>query len=241
MEDEKRQLIGSEARDIFRWGHKQMGILPTFCTGGDIDFVLSCEDGIIAAVDYKRYSDTITGTEEIIYDDLKSKGYLIYVVRGYIHTILEDEYIFNLIKMNFPQNSIFSPNKDKILGVLREDFRKLKVFRYIKKNKEKLESNNFIEWELEIRRNRYKIIKYRNEHYGKIKGGKIVRVVCANCGFTFDVSEQEIISNTVICPNCPSNACAPFEEWEKFKKIYEEEKRYYEEETIKIFRKNREV
>ncbi len=85
------------------------------------------------------------------------------------------------------------------------------------------------------------IIFKENEHYEKIKGGKIVRVVCASCEFIYDVSEQEIISNTVICPNCRSNACAPFEEWEEFKKRREEEKRYYEEETIKIFRKNREV
>ncbi|MBA7684334.1 hypothetical protein ES703_92727 [subsurface metagenome] len=88
---------------------------------------------------------------------------------------------------------------------------------------------------------KYALKVFENEHDKRIKEGKIVRVVCASCEFIYDVSEQEIISNTVICPNCRSNACAPFEEWEEFKKRREEEKRYYEEETIKIFRKNREV
>jgi len=238
MEKGVRQLIGSEARDIFRWGHKQMEILPYFCTGGDIDFVLTCKYGIIAIIDYKTISDTITWTEEIIFDDLNSEGFLIYIVRGYIHTTLEGESIFELIKMNFPQNSIFSTSKDEILGILLEDFHKLKVFRYIKKNNkiiEKLESNDFIEWELKMRKKQNEIIKYRNEHYGKIKEEGIVRVVCDNCGFIFNVSEPEIISNTIICkcPECGSNACDEFEEYIEFKKMCEERKKWEEEEERK--------
>lgn len=245
MEKEVRQLIGSEARDVFRWGHKQFGILPSYCTGGDIDFVLTCDAGIIAAIDYKTISDTITGTEKIIYDDLSSKGYLIYIVKGDIHTILGDESIFNLIQMNYPQNSIFSPGKDEILKILREDFHNLMVYQYIKQNnkfEEKFERKDFIEWELGIRKNRYKIIKYRNEHYGRIKGEKIVRVVCANCGFIFNVFEPKIISNTIICKcrRCGSNACIELEEWRKFKEMQEEEKRYYEEEEKKIYREEEE-
>jgi hypothetical protein len=90
---------------------------------------------------------------------------------------------------------------------------------------------------------KYALKVFENEHDERIKGGKIVRVVCVNCGFILDVSESEIISNTIIrkCPICPSNAFAELEGWKEFQRKHEEEKRYYEEETIKIFRKNREV
>ncbi len=85
---------------------------------------------------------------------------------------------------------------------------------------------------------KYALKIFENEHDERMKGGKIVIFGCTNCGFIFDVSESEIISNKIICPKCGSNACI---EWEEFKKRREEEKRYYEEETSKIYRENNEV
>jgi len=82
-----------------------------------------------------------------------------------------------------------------------------------------------------------KIICKENEHNGRIKGGKIVRFGCTNCGFVFDVSEIETISNIVICPKCNSNACNEWEEYKEFKERSEEADRYYKEEWKKIFRK----
>lgn len=189
MEKEVRQLIGSERRDIFRWAHKQ--IFPSGFYASDIDLVLiSSEESstpditlallskksILAFIEYKtEFDEKITWAEDIFYDDLYSEGYLIYIVRGHIHTTLRDESIYKMINTNFRKNSIFSPGRDEILRILREDFCKLKVFRYIKKNNkfiEEKESDNFIEWELELRKKKDEIIKYRNEHYGRIKGGK---------------------------------------------------------------------
>jgi len=77
------------------------------------------------------------------------------------------------------------------------------------------------------------IICKENEHYRRITGRKIVRVGCTNCGFIFDVLESEIISNTIICPKCSSNACNEWEEYKEIKERLEEEKRYYEEEAKK--------
>lgn len=88
---------------------------------------------------------------------------------------------------------------------------------------------------------KYALKVFENAHNERIKGGEIVRVVCASCEHIFDVSELEVISNTVICPKCGSNACIEWEEWRAFKefqKRHEEEKRYYEEENSRIYREN---
>lgn len=256
MEKEIGDLIGSEARDIVRWVHKQ--IFPSGCYGSDIDLslispeeaptpeitlVLLSKGGILAFIEYKtKFDEKITWAEEIFYNDLDSKGYLIYIVRGDIHTTWRGESIFKMINTKFRKNNILNPSKDEILGILREDFQKFKVFQYIKKNnkfEEKFEGKNFIKWELEMRKKGDEIIKYRNEHYGGIKGGKIVGFVCANCGNIFDVSEPEIISNTIICkcPKCGGNACNEWEECKEFDERSEEADRYYKEKWKKLFRK----
>ena len=260
MEKEVRELIGSETRDIVRWAHKE--IFSSSCYASDLDLalispeeaptpeitlVLLSKKGVLAFIEYKtKFDEKITWSEEIFYNDLDSKGYLIYIVRGQIHTTWKGESIFKMIKTKFRKNSISSPSKGEILGILREDFQKFKVYQYIKQNNgftEKFEGEDFIKWELEMRKKGDEIIKYRNEHYGGIKGGKIVKVVCVNCGFILDVSESEIISNTIIrkCPICPSNAFAELEGWKEFQRKHEEEKRYYEEETSKIYKENKEV
>lgn len=84
---------------------------------------------------------------------------------------------------------------------------------------------------------KYALKVFENEHYGRIKGGKIVRFGCTNCGFIFDASKPEVISNTVICPKCDSNACNEFEEYKEFKERWEEVRRWEEEEARKYLKK----
>lgn len=183
---EVRQLIGSKTRDIFRWVHKQIFssgfyasdidlvlISPEEASTPDITLALLSKKGILAFIEYKtEFDEKITWAEETLYDDLNSKGYLIYIVKGHIHTTLEDESIFKMINTNFQKNSIFSPSRDEILKILRKDFHQLKVYQYIKKNNkiiEKFKNKDFIAWELGMRKKKDEIIRYRNEHYGRTK------------------------------------------------------------------------
>ena len=82
MDEDKRNLVGSRSRDLFKRRHKE---LDDTMYASDVDFVLVCKDpepGIVAALDYKTHTDVIRFTEVIAYNAFKGAGIPVYIVRG---------------------------------------------------------------------------------------------------------------------------------------------------------------
>ena len=80
MNDLKRNLQGSDRRDIFKRVHKTLSRRFYAC---DLDFVWAEKSppGIVAFVDYKHPSDGITFSEVLVYNDLL-KIAPVYIVEG---------------------------------------------------------------------------------------------------------------------------------------------------------------
>lgn len=87
MDDRKRRLKGSAARDDFKHWHKQPPFPRSFYAS-DIDFALvSKRSGgrIIAILDYKQPGDRITFAETIAYNDLTKSGFSVYIITAPYH------------------------------------------------------------------------------------------------------------------------------------------------------------
>ena len=68
MNEAKRNLIGSKARDLFRRMHKELS--PQFyACDGDLILVSKTPPGTVAYLDYKRRSDYVTFSEAIQYNE----------------------------------------------------------------------------------------------------------------------------------------------------------------------------
>jgi len=153
MDKDIKSLIGSRSRDIFRYAHKHL--LPKSNYGGDIDFFLLSNNGILAFIDYKTEGDKTTWTEEIAYKELIGKGYLIFLVQG---------------KMTMPPPG-FNPKKlndfPKYEAEIREDYKTMEIFRYIIKDgklviaKAHISKDYFL-FEEYLRKNENEIMRLKN-------------------------------------------------------------------------------
>jgi hypothetical protein len=82
MDEETKALQGSPSRDRFKQRHKE---LDPLLYASDVDFVLVIKDpkpGIVAALDYKTYSDVIRFSEVIAYNAFKDAGIPVYIIQG---------------------------------------------------------------------------------------------------------------------------------------------------------------
>lgn len=68
MDDAKRNLTGSESRDIFRRLHKELDS-QFFALDGDLILVSKTPPGTVAYLDYKRPGDFVTFAEAIQYNE----------------------------------------------------------------------------------------------------------------------------------------------------------------------------
>lgn len=82
MDDQKRGLSGSPARDGFKKLHKE--ICDASFYGCDLDFlcVAKTPPGIVAALDYKEPRDTISFSEVIAYNDLLARDIQVFIVQS---------------------------------------------------------------------------------------------------------------------------------------------------------------
>ena len=80
MDEDKRNLIGSETRDIFRRAHKE---LPGdfYATDGDLILVSKNPLGIVAYLDYKTPFDCVSFTEAVLYNEWMPIA-PVYIVEG---------------------------------------------------------------------------------------------------------------------------------------------------------------
>jgi hypothetical protein len=67
MDEQKRNLQGSEKRDIFKRKHKECGG-KLYSTDVDFVWVEKSPPGIVAYVDYKGSGESVTFTEAIVYN-----------------------------------------------------------------------------------------------------------------------------------------------------------------------------
>jgi len=101
VDRDKQQLKGSESRDAWKWWHKQPPF-PKWYYGSDIDFIIVNKGGhtkrptgIVAILDYKRPTDSVSYTECLAYDDFLRHGYLILIVQGEPHKNIDGKPFFN--------------------------------------------------------------------------------------------------------------------------------------------------
>lgn len=82
MTEEVENLRGSDSRDEFKRRHKQ---LSRQFYASDLDFVLVEKHpypDIVAALDYKRNSDSISFAEVIAYNSLLKRGIPLFIIKG---------------------------------------------------------------------------------------------------------------------------------------------------------------
>lgn len=164
-----KDLMGSLAKDLFKWWHKQIPGRKDWY-GCDIDFSLLNRNGILCLQDYKNRNDTITWAETKVYKDLCKPSRPIYVIKGNIQ-IPNDIIMFsrrnlteNLRNLGIPAHlieAIMNTNIEKTLkaNVMNTMEKDLSVWDYIPDNSRKgysskFVSNNYIEWERELRERR---------------------------------------------------------------------------------------
>jgi hypothetical protein len=80
MDEAKRNLIGSDKRDIFRRCHKDYGG-DLWSLDGDMIWVEKNPPGIVAYIDYKALNDTITFSEVLAYNQW-SKTAPVYIIQA---------------------------------------------------------------------------------------------------------------------------------------------------------------
>ena len=159
-----KNLMGSLTRDLFRWWHKQIpGARSWYASDGDL-FLLD-KNKVICLLDYKYKEDSITFCEKILYKNL---GIPVYIIKN---TMKVDN---NTIRFNKKDLE----NRLRDLGIKTDDIKTimemdienalkentmntmektLSVWDYIPDNSEKgysskLISDNYVEWEKELRR-----------------------------------------------------------------------------------------
>jgi hypothetical protein len=74
MDDWKRNLQGSEAKDVFKRRHKQA--LPTYYYAVDADLILMSKfpPGVVAYIDFKRPDDSVTFAEAMYYNEVMTEA-----------------------------------------------------------------------------------------------------------------------------------------------------------------------
>jgi len=80
---DKRHLKGSERRDDFKWGHKQQPF-PSSFYACDIDFCLITHNppGIVALLDVKFPSESVTFAEVIAYNNWIAVNIPVYIIEA---------------------------------------------------------------------------------------------------------------------------------------------------------------
>jgi hypothetical protein len=169
-----KDLMGSLAKDLFKWWHKQIPGRKNWYAC-DIDFSLLDRNRILCLQDYKNRNDTITWAETKVYKDLCKPSRPIYVIKGNIQ-IPNDIVMFsrnslytNLRSLNIPAHlieavlieAVMNTNIEKTLktNAMNTMEKDLSVWDYIPDNSKKsysskLISNDYIGWEAELRERR---------------------------------------------------------------------------------------
>lgn len=132
---DKRDLIGSPARDAFKHWHKTYG--PKNAYGCDVDFLFveKFPPGIAAGIDYKQPGDTIGFSEIIAYNAFLDAGIPMFIVES--HWVKDGD-------RNFEQFSIFQ--------YVGGDFRPNPPIPYFKTIKTKCSATDYWDWEMGVRR-----------------------------------------------------------------------------------------
>ena len=136
MDDSKKQLQGSESRDIFKRYHKHINKL-CYCIDADLVLVEKDPEGIVAYIDFKKPKDSVTFAEALAYNEW-AKTKPVYIVEA-----------------DSPERGPFS-----IRQYLRANWRPNPPV--VEWGDTVLVANwsEYEQWELEIRNNYYKEIKY---------------------------------------------------------------------------------
>lgn len=69
MNDNIKNLKGSESRDVFKWAHKNKMNAPFYASDADLCLVCDKPRGVVAYLDYKTNGDSVTYSERILYDE----------------------------------------------------------------------------------------------------------------------------------------------------------------------------
>ena len=80
MDDAKRQLKGSERRDIFKQKHKELNS-RFYATDADFCLISKEPPGTVAYLDYKGPGDRVTFTEAIQYNEWMKQA-PVYIIEG---------------------------------------------------------------------------------------------------------------------------------------------------------------
>ena len=166
-----KDLMGSLAKDLFKWWHKQIPDAEGwYASDVDLSLIDRRRKESIGLLDYKQRNDSITYAENILYKDLRKPSRPIYVVKGNIQ-IPNDVVMFsrnnlytNLRNLNIPAHlieAIMNTNIEKTLkaNVMNTIEKDLSVWDYVPDNSKKgysskFISDNYIEWERELRNRR---------------------------------------------------------------------------------------
>ena len=84
MNDSKKNLKGSEKRDVFKWAHKNQGNMSAasfYAADADLCLLSTKPRGVVAYIDYKGGGEGITFTEKILYDEWVERR-PVYIVEG---------------------------------------------------------------------------------------------------------------------------------------------------------------
>lgn len=161
-----QNLMGSLAKDLFKWWHKQIPGAERWY-GCDIDFSLLDRNGTLCLQDYKNRNDTITWAETKVYKDLCTPSRPMYVIKGNMQ-IPNDIIMFsrkslteNLRSIGISTHiveAIMETNTEKTLkaDAMNTMAKNLSVWNYLPNNSRqgyssKFISNNYVGWETELR------------------------------------------------------------------------------------------
>lgn len=81
MNDELKQLKGSEKRDAFKWAHKNKIDRPFYASDCDLCIVSKEPRGVVAYFDYKGSGEGVTWAEGILYDEW-AKTKPVFIIEG---------------------------------------------------------------------------------------------------------------------------------------------------------------
>jgi hypothetical protein len=159
-----KNLMGSLAKDLFKWWHKQIPDSAGWYAC-DIDLSLLDRNGILCIQDYKHGNDNITWAEQKTYRDLFNRGLPTYIIKDTAKRF-NDVIMFNkgnlyknLCSLGIPENlinDIMDTNIEKTLKTetMNTMHKNLSVWDYKPDSKNyvsKCISNNYVEWETELR------------------------------------------------------------------------------------------
>lgn len=139
-------LMGSESRDIFKLVHKL--IFPSDFYALDFDFLLITPKGILVGIDYKKLGDEVTWSEGTAYDDLLRMGLEIYIVQGELPYPLQDALKEQIKLIKALKGNELS---EEMTLVLKDEFSKFEVFKYLEGRQLEKISDNYFKWEHQIR------------------------------------------------------------------------------------------